>query len=59
MANTSTGTGRQLRSTVKKNGTLDLSLTSVPTPEPKLAVTAARMGKTVAFLGGPMYSRYR
>ena len=33
MANTSTGL--QLRSTVKKDGTLELSLASVPTPEPK------------------------
>ena len=60
MANTSTGTGLQLRSTVKKNGTLDLSLASVSTPEPKLAVTATiSPAKTVAFLGGTMYSRYR
>ena len=28
-------TGLQLRSTVKKEGTLELSLTSVPIPEPK------------------------
>ena len=28
-------TGIQLRSTVKKEGTLELSLTSVPIPEPK------------------------
>jgi len=27
--------GLQLRSTVKKDGTLELSLVSVPTPEPK------------------------
>jgi len=33
MANTSTGL--QLRSTVKKDGTLEISLVSVPTPEPK------------------------
>ena len=33
MANASTGL--QLRSTVKKDGTLELSLASVPTPEPK------------------------
>src|SRR5215510_5602061 len=33
MANTSTGL--QLRSTVKKDGTLEISLFSVPTPEPK------------------------
>jgi NADPH2:quinone reductase len=35
MANTSTRTGLQLRSTVKKEGILELSLASVPTPEPK------------------------
>src|SRR5258705_10243663 len=35
MANAGTGTGLQLRSTVKKDGTLELSLVSVPTPEPK------------------------
>ena len=35
MANTSTGTGLQLRSTVKKDGILELSLVSIPTPEPK------------------------
>ena len=33
MANTSTGL--QLRSTVKKDGTLELALVSIPTPEPK------------------------
>ena len=35
MANTSTATGLQLRSTVKRDRTLELSLASVPTPEPK------------------------
>src|SRR6267143_5465193 len=35
MADTSTRTGLQLRSTVKKEGVLELSLVSVPTPEPK------------------------
>src|SRR3989449_7459192 len=35
MANTSTRTGLQLRSTVKKEGILELSLASVATPEPK------------------------
>ena len=35
MANDGTATGLQLRSTVKKDGTLELSLVSVPTPEPK------------------------
>ena len=34
MATTAT-TGLQLRSLVKKDGTLELSLTSIPTPEPK------------------------
>src|SRR4029453_17637595 len=31
----SLGPGQQLRSTAKKDGTLELSLVSVPTPEPK------------------------
>jgi len=35
MAQASTDTGLQLRSTVKTGGTLELSLVSVPTPEPK------------------------
>src|SRR5947208_3390265 len=35
MADTSTRTGLQLRSTVKKEGILELTLVSVPTPEPK------------------------
>src|SRR2546428_6938982 len=35
MANTSTRTGLQLRSTVKKEGIVEISLASVPTPEPK------------------------
>jgi NADPH2:quinone reductase len=35
MANTSPRTGLQLRSTVKREGILELSLVSVPTPEPK------------------------
>ena len=35
MANTSGGTGLQLRSTVKKDGILELSLTTIATPEPK------------------------
>jgi len=35
MANASMGTGLQLRSTVKKDGILELSLVSVATPEPK------------------------
>src|SRR5713101_3274498 len=35
MANTSTGAGFQLRSTVKKEGILELSLVSVLAPEPK------------------------
>ena len=34
MANQNTKTGLQLRSTVKKEGVLELSLVSVPTPEP-------------------------
>jgi len=35
MANTDMRTGLQLRSLVKKDGTLELSLVSIPTPEPK------------------------
>ena len=35
MTSASTATGLQLRSTVRKDGTLELSLVSVPTPEPK------------------------
>ena len=35
MANTGARTGLQLRSTVKKEGILELSLVSIPTPEPK------------------------
>src|SRR5262245_65873374 len=41
MANTSTGL--QLRSIVKKNGTLEISLVSVPTPEPKPEEVIVRM----------------
>ena len=35
MANAGTGTGLQLRSTIKKDGTLELALVDVTTPEPK------------------------
>jgi NADPH2:quinone reductase len=35
MTSTSTATGLQLRSTVKKEGVLEISLATVPTPEPK------------------------
>src|SRR5262245_26263590 len=35
MAPTGAGPGLQIRSTAKKDGTLELSLISVPTPEPK------------------------
>src|SRR5882762_3497656 len=35
MANASTRTGLQLRSTVKKEGILELTLVSIATPEPK------------------------
>ena len=35
MANAGTGTGLQLRSTIKKDGTLELTLVDVATPEPK------------------------
>jgi len=40
---TTTGTGLQLRSTVKKDGTLELSLAKVPTPEPKPEEVVVRM----------------
>jgi NADPH2:quinone reductase len=40
---TATGTGLQLRSTVKKDGTLELSLAKVPTPEPKPEEVVVRM----------------
>ena len=35
MAQAGTGTGLQLRSMARKDGILELSLVSVPTPEPK------------------------
>jgi NADPH:quinone reductase-like Zn-dependent oxidoreductase len=35
MTDSAIATGLQLRSTVKKDGTLELSLVSIPTPEPK------------------------
>ena len=35
MADASTSSGLQLRSTIKTDGTLELSLTNVATPEPK------------------------
>mgnify|MGYP003693924649 CR=1 FL=1 len=35
MADASTRMGLQLRSTVKKDGIVEISLASVPTPEPK------------------------
>ncbi len=34
MSSTTAGTGLQIRSVIKKDGTLELSLVSVPTPEP-------------------------
>ena len=43
MANTSTRTGLQLRSTVKRDGILELSLVSVATPEPKLEEVIVRI----------------
>src|SRR6266850_1633064 len=43
MANTSTRTGLQLRSTVKKEGVVELSLASVPTPEPKAEEVIVRI----------------
>src|SRR2546427_4301696 len=44
MAHTSTRTGLQLRSTVKKEGVLELSLASIATPEPKPEEVIVRMG---------------
>src|SRR5712691_3410743 len=46
MANTSTRTGLQLRSTVKKEGIVELSLASVPTPEPKPEEVIVRIEAT-------------
>src|SRR5260370_5140946 len=43
MANSSARTGLQLRSTVKKEGILELSLASVPTPEPKAEEVIVRI----------------
>src|SRR5260370_34076066 len=43
MANTSTRTGLQPRSTVKKAAILELSLASVPTPEPKAEEVIVRI----------------
>jgi len=42
MATTAT-TGQQLRSLVKKDGTLELSLTSIPTPEPNAEEVVVRI----------------
>src|SRR5262247_3576337 len=42
MATTAT-TGLQLRSLVKKDGTLELSLTSIPTPEPNAEEVVVRI----------------
>ena len=39
-----TSTGLQLRSTVRQDGSLELSLVSVPTPEPKPDEVIVRMG---------------
>jgi len=41
-----TSTGLQLRSTVRPDGSLELSLVSVPTPEPKPEEVIVRMGAT-------------
>jgi hypothetical protein len=43
MANASMGTGLQLRSTVKKDGIVELSLVSVATPEPKAEEVIVRI----------------
>jgi NADPH2:quinone reductase len=43
MANTSATAGLQLRSTVKKEGVLELSLATVPIPEPKLEEVIVRI----------------
>ena len=53
MPNTSAGTGLQRRSTVKKDGILELSLASVATPEPKPEEVIVRIDAS------PMYSQYR
>ena len=44
MADTSARTGLQLRSTVKKEGILELSLVSIPIPDPKPEEVVVRMG---------------
>jgi NADPH2:quinone reductase len=43
MAHANPGPGLQLRSTAKKDGTLELTLVSVPTPEPKDAEVIVRV----------------
>ena len=44
MADTSARTGLQLRSTVKKEGILELSLVSIPIPDPKPEEVVVRIG---------------
>jgi hypothetical protein len=53
MVNTGTGTALQLRSTVKKDGFLELSLASVATPQPKPEKVIVRIDASL------MYSQYR
>lgn len=43
MTNASTGIGLQIRSTIKKNGTLELSLARVATPQPKAGEVIVRI----------------
>src|SRR5690349_19683943 len=43
MANPAHATGLQLRSTVRADGTLELSLVSIPTPEPQADEVVVRM----------------
>src|SRR5881397_4101155 len=44
MADASTRMGLQLRSTVKKEGIVEISLATVPTPEPKPDEVVVRIG---------------
>jgi len=64
MANTSGGTGLQLRSTVKKDGILELALTTIATPEPKpeeviVRIDASPINGLALMLARPVAARSR
>jgi len=64
MANTSARTGLQLRSTVKTEDILELSLASVPTPEPKpeevvVRIDASPINGLALILARPVPARSR